>query len=104
MNNIPLYRIDCYNPALKVSDKIDICYGETVNSVWYETLGIIWSVNENGTYQWENRIIVNKETIMTLDVIDSVNPDVKYHTVIHGRHDFNMFIHNVNVEFKLRWI
>lgn len=48
--------------------------------------------------------MVSKETIMTVDVIDPVNPDVKYHTVIHDRHDFNMFIHNVNVEFKLRWI
>lgn len=104
MNNIPLYRINCYNPVLKVTDKIDICYGETVDSIWHEPLGMIWRVNENGKNQWPSKIMVSKETIMTLDVIDPVNPDVKYHTVIHDQHDFNMFIHNVKVEFKLRWI
>lgn len=104
MNNIPLYRIDCYNPVLKVTDKIDICYGETVISIWNEPIGKIWRVNKTGEVQWSRHIMVSKETIMTLVVIDLVNPDVKYYTVIHDRHDFNMFIHNVNVEFNLRWI
>lgn len=104
MNNIPLYRIDCYNPVLKVTDKIDICYGEAVISIWNEPIGKIWRVNKNGEVQWSRHIMVSKETIMTLNVIDLVNPDVKYYTVIHDQHDFKMFTHNVNVEFNLRWI